>query len=116
MIEKGGFRIQNLGGGLWTKDGQSRFEDTIMPHQHLIYKFIFILSRESRYFKDIVKLLIFRLRMICNFFQVCTIVTTKSTNIPANRLSNKDCIPQYDGSNSLMEGETTEISSKFFKC
>ena len=41
-----------------------------MPQQHLIHVFPFILCRELRYFEDIVKFLIFRLRMINNFFQV----------------------------------------------
>ena len=30
-----------------------------------------VLCRESRYFEDIVKFIIFRLRRIYNFFQVC---------------------------------------------
>ena len=42
-----------------------------MPHQHLIHMFLFVLCRESRYFEDIVKFWIFRLRTIYNFFQVC---------------------------------------------
>ena len=41
--------------GLWIEDGQSRFEDSIMPHQNSINMFLFVLCRESRYFKDIVK-------------------------------------------------------------
>ena len=57
-------------GGLWIEDRYSRFEDFIMPHQHLIHIFLFILCRESRYFEDILKLWIFRLRTIYNFFQV----------------------------------------------
>ena len=40
---------------LWIEDKQSRFEDSIMPHQHLIHMFLFVLCRESRYFEDIVK-------------------------------------------------------------
>ena len=47
------FKIED--GGLWIEDRHSRFEDLIMPHQHLIHVFLFILCRESRYFKDIVK-------------------------------------------------------------
>ena len=43
-------------GGLWNEDRHSRFEDLIMPHQHLTHIFLFILCCESRYFKDIVKL------------------------------------------------------------
>ena len=44
-------------GGLWIEDRPSRFEDFIMPHQHLIHIFRFIHCRESRYFEDIVKCL-----------------------------------------------------------
>ena len=43
-------------GGLWIEDRPSRFEDFIMPHQHLIHIFRFIHCRELRYFEDIVKL------------------------------------------------------------
>ena len=42
-----------------------------MAHQHLIQRFIFIICCELRYFEKIVKLWIFRLRTIYNFFQVC---------------------------------------------
>ena len=42
-----------------------------MPHQHLTHIFLVSLCHESRYFKDIVKFGIFRLRRIYNFFQVC---------------------------------------------
>ena len=55
---------------LWIEDRQSRFEDSIMPHQHLIHMFPFVLCRESHNFEDIVKFLNFRLRMTDNFFQV----------------------------------------------
>ena len=41
---------------LWIEDEQSRFEDSIMPHQHSIHIFLGIHCRESRYFEDIVKL------------------------------------------------------------
>ena len=41
--------------GLWIEDWQSKFEDSIMPHQYLIHMFLFVLCRESRYFEDIVK-------------------------------------------------------------
>ena len=40
---------------LLIKDRQSRFEDSIMPHQYLIHMLLFVLCRESRYFEDIVK-------------------------------------------------------------
>ena len=43
-------------GGLWIEDRHSRFEDSIMPHQHLIHTFLFILGRESHYFEGILKL------------------------------------------------------------
>ena len=49
---------------LWIEDRQSRFKDSIMPHQHLIHMFFFVLCRESRYFEDIVKFGIFCLRTI----------------------------------------------------
>ena len=39
------FKIE--GGGLWTEDGQSSFEDSIMSHQHLIRIFRFTLCCES---------------------------------------------------------------------
>ena len=51
---------------LWIEDRQSILEDSIMPYQHLIHMFLFVLCRESRYFEDIVKFLIFRLRTIYN--------------------------------------------------
>ena len=38
--------------GLWIEDRQSRFEDSIMPYQHSIHMFLFVLCRESRYFED----------------------------------------------------------------
>ena len=41
-------------GWLWAKEWSSRFEDFIMPHQHLIYLFLFIHCHESRYFEDII--------------------------------------------------------------
>ena len=56
---------------LWIEDRQSRFEDFIMPHQHLIHMLLFVLCRESHYFEDIAKFQIIHLRMIINFFQVC---------------------------------------------
>ena len=40
---------------LWREDRPSRFEDSIVPHQHLIHMFLFVLCRESRYFEGIVK-------------------------------------------------------------
>ena len=67
-MEHLGFKIEVK--GLWIKDIQSWFEDSIMPHQQLINLFFFVLCRKSRYFEDIVKFLIFRLRAIYNFFQV----------------------------------------------
>ena len=57
--------------GLWIQDRQSTFEDSNMPHQHLILMFLFVLCHESHYFEDIVKFRIFRLRTVYNFFQVC---------------------------------------------
>ena len=40
---------------LWIENRQSRFEDSIMPHHHLINMFLFVLCRESCYFGDIVE-------------------------------------------------------------
>ena len=68
-MEHLGFKIEVY--WQWSEDRQSIFEDSIIPPQHLIHMFLFILCRESRYFEDIVKFLIFRLLMIYNFFQVC---------------------------------------------
>ena len=52
--------------GLWNEDRQTKFEDSIMPHQYnIIHMFLFVLCRKSHYFEDIVKLRIFRLRTIC---------------------------------------------------
>ena len=48
------FKIKS--GGLCIEDRHSRFEDLIMTHQHLIHVFLFIVSRKSRYFEDIVRL------------------------------------------------------------
>ena len=52
-MERLGFKIEIK--GLWIEDRQSRFEDSIMPHQHLMHMFRFVLCRESRYSEDIVK-------------------------------------------------------------
>ena len=52
-MEDLGFKIEVE--RLWIEDSQSRFEDSIMPHQHLMHMFPFVLYRESRYFEDIVK-------------------------------------------------------------
>ena len=65
-MEHLGFKIEVK--WLWSEDRQSRFEDSIIPPQHLIHMFLFILCRESHYFEDIVKFLIFRLKTIYNFF------------------------------------------------
>ena len=59
-FEEEGWRMKQLelkieDGGLWIEERPSRFEDIIMPHQHLIHLFQFIHRRESRYFEDIVK-------------------------------------------------------------
>ena len=58
-------------GKLLIKDEQSRFEDSILAHKHVINIFLVTLCHKSCYFEDIVNLLIFRLRTFCNFFQVC---------------------------------------------
>ena len=42
--------------GLWIKDRPSRFEDFILPHQHLMHIFLFIHCHKSRNFEYIVKL------------------------------------------------------------
>ena len=53
----GGWRQEDLKfkieGGWLYEDRHSRFEDLIMPHQHLIHEFMFILCRKWRYFEDI---------------------------------------------------------------
>ena len=48
------FKIED--GGLWIEDRHSRFEDSIMPHQHSMHIFTVILCSESCYFEDIVSL------------------------------------------------------------
>ena len=48
------FKIED--GGLWIEDRHSIFDDSIMPHQHLVHIFLFIICQESRFFEDIVKL------------------------------------------------------------
>ena len=68
-MEHLGFKIEVE--GLWIENSQSRFEDSIMPHRHSIHMLLFVLCCESRYFEDIVKFSIFRLRTIYNFLQVC---------------------------------------------
>ena len=47
IFEVGGWRMEDLelkneGEGLWIEDRQSRFKDSIMPHQNLIQMFLFI--------------------------------------------------------------------------
>ena len=66
-MEDLGLKIED--GGLWIEDRHSRFEDSIMPHQHLIHIFVVIFCYKSRYFEDFVKLWIFHTRTIHNFFQ-----------------------------------------------
>ena len=39
---------------LKSKDRHSKFEDLIIPHKRLLYIFLLIFCRESRYFEDIV--------------------------------------------------------------
>ena len=41
--------------GIWIEHRHSRFEDSIMSHQHLMNVFLFILCRKSRYFEDFLK-------------------------------------------------------------
>ena len=57
-MEHLGFKIEVE--GLRIVDSQSRFEDSIMPHQHLTHMLLFVLCRESRYFEVIVQFSIFR--------------------------------------------------------
>ena len=47
------FKIED--GGLWIEDSHSKFEDLITPHEHLLYIFLLIFCRKSRYFEDIVQ-------------------------------------------------------------
>ena len=58
-----------------------------MPYQHLIQMYLFVLCRESRYFENIVKFIIFRLRTIYNFFQVWYATHDKNLNASKNVLS-----------------------------
>ena len=56
-FEVGGLRIEHFelnieDGGLWIEDRHSKIEDLIIP---LLYIFLFIFYRESRYFEDIVQ-------------------------------------------------------------
>ena len=60
-FEVGRLRIEDLEfkieiKGLWIEDRQSRFEDSIMPHQYSIHIFLFILCCESCHFEDIISL------------------------------------------------------------
>ena len=52
-MEHLGFKIEVEGQRI--EDRQSRFEDSIITHHHLIHMILFVLCRESRYFEDIVK-------------------------------------------------------------
>ena len=52
-MEDLGFKIKVE--GLWVEHMQSKFEESIMPHQHLMHMFLFVLCSESHYFDDIVK-------------------------------------------------------------
>ena len=52
-MENRGIRAQIEVEGLWIEDRELRF--SIMPHQHLIPMFLFVLCGKSRYFEDIVK-------------------------------------------------------------
>ena len=51
-MEHLGFKIEVE--GLCIEDRQSRFQDSIMPHQHLLHMILFVICRELRYFGDIV--------------------------------------------------------------
>ena len=59
-IKVGGWKMEDLGfkievQRLWIEDRQSRYEDSIMPHQHfLLHTFPFVLCRESHYFEEII--------------------------------------------------------------
>ena len=46
------FKIDD--GELWIEDEGSRFEDSILPHQHLIHIFLVTLCCELCYIEDIV--------------------------------------------------------------
>ena len=47
--------FKNEDRGLWIEDRQSRFEDSLMPHQYIIHIFLLTLCSKSRYFEDIVE-------------------------------------------------------------
>ena len=40
---------------LWIEERQLRFDDSIIPHQYLIYMLLFVHCRESCYLEDMVK-------------------------------------------------------------
>ena len=50
------FELKIEDGGLWIEARQSRVEDFILPHQHLMHIFLFIHCHKSRNFEYIVKL------------------------------------------------------------
>ena len=54
-MENGGIRAKIEVEWLWIEERQSRFEDSIMQHQHFIHMFFFFPCCESRYFEDIIK-------------------------------------------------------------
>ena len=45
------FKIED--GGLWIEDRHSKFEDLIIPHKRLLYIFLLIFCRESRYLRTL---------------------------------------------------------------
>ena len=40
---------------MWIEDGQSRFEDSVRPEQHLKHLFLVIICLEPSYVEDILK-------------------------------------------------------------
>ena len=73
-----GWRMNHLelkiqDGGPWIEDRPSKFQDFIMPHQHLIHIFLFTHSRKYRYFGDI-----YNFSQVC--WSVCLTVEKNSVN------------------------------------
>ena len=48
-MEHLGFKIEFE--GLWIEDSQIRYEDSLVPHQHLIHILLLVLCRESCYLR-----------------------------------------------------------------
>ena len=93
-MENGGFRVQNWG---WRAMDWGQAIKIWGFHHATLILILFILCRKSHYFEDIVKLKIFRLRMIYNFFQVCIadrLRQVKSGQVSYFNCRRKKCLDQ----------------------